>query len=202
MVADLYQNAAQRNPFDNPFFNIELLGFAPSRRTTNPYGDSIDPSLDAIEGQKTPGTVLQLPSSIGQPTPNLAIQQIYSLSVYSKSSVSTDPERCQPKPTRDPNAEISIEKHGIKGQSVYTTFFNHLDMETFTCKISHHLVKGYLEDAITHQRIARFGHYPFQCLPSHWYAPFSFPWVRIKNTFSIQRTAICHSINVTGTPAQ
>lgn len=84
----------------------------------------------------------------------------------------------------------AVEDQGIRGQSVYTCLFNHLDMETFTCKICDHIVKENLEDAITHQRIAHFDHRPYQCPNTNWYVPFPFPWVRIKNAFSIQRAAI------------
>jgi len=49
-----------------------------------------------------------------------------------------------------------LEAQGIRGQSIYTVLFQHLDMETFTCKICDHTVMGQLEDAITHQRVAHF----------------------------------------------
>lgn len=87
----------------------------------------------------------------------------------------------------------AVEKQGIKGQSVYTALFHHVDMETFTCKICRHIVETNLEDAIAHQRNNHFYHYPYQCLPNHadWYVLlFFFPWVRIMNTFSIQRSAV------------
>jgi len=53
-----------------------------------------------------------------------------------------------------------MESLGIRGQSVYTALFHHLDMETFTCKLCAHK-DGELEDAITHQRVAHFRHYPY-----------------------------------------
>ncbi len=86
----------------------------------------------------------------------------------------------QPEPeVGDPSSTVpaAVEGQGIKGQSVYTSLFHHLDMERFTCKLCHHIVEENLEDAITHQRIAHFGHYPYQCLPNHtpWYVPFSLP---------------------------
>ena len=71
----------------------------------------------------------------------------------------------------------AVEEQGIKGQSVYTALFHHLDMQTFTCKICRHEVKTNLEDAIAHQRNDHFYHYPYQCMPNNadWYVPFSFP---------------------------
>lgn len=109
MVADLYQNAAQRNPFSNHSLCVNPLVFAPSGRITNPYGEPINPSSAAMEGQKIPSSALQLPSPVGQPSPILPIQQNYALSMHSKPSVSINPQHCRPKPTRkrDPNAETS-----------------------------------------------------------------------------------------------
>ena len=67
----------------------------------------------------------------------------------------------------------AVENHGIKGQSVYTALFHHIDMKAFICKVCRHVEEN-LEDAVIHQRIAHFHHYPYQCLPVHtsWYVPF------------------------------
>ena len=61
------------------------------------------------------------------------------------------------------NLPAGVEERGIKGKSIYTALYNNTDMETFACKLCPHIVKDDLEDAITHQRIDHFGHYPFQC---------------------------------------
>ena len=68
-----------------------------------------------------------------------------------------------------------VEMFGIKGQSVYTALFYHLDMEDFACKICGHTVMDNLEDAITHQRAVHFEHYPYRCMPTHaeWYKSFA-----------------------------
>ena len=109
MVADLYQNAAQRNPFDNTSLCVDPLVFSPSRRIANPHGEPINTSPAAIEDQRIPSTILQLPTPIGQSSSIFPIQQYYTPSVHSKPSVPMKPERCQSKPTRrrNPNAEIS-----------------------------------------------------------------------------------------------
>jgi len=60
----------------------------------------------------------------------------------------------------------SVEDHGIKGKSVYTALFDHLDMDTFTCKLCSHIVND-LEEAITHQRSDHFNHYPYRCPAPH-----------------------------------
>ena len=109
-VADLFQNAAQGNLFDDQSHYVDPLVFAPSRGIGNLYSEPIDPSSAVIEGQKVLSSVQQLSSSTGQPSANLPIQrQNYALSVHYNLSVSMDPEHCQTKPTRrpDPNAEIS-----------------------------------------------------------------------------------------------
>jgi len=62
----------------------------------------------------------------------------------------------------------AVEELGIKGLSVYTTLFHHLDMEMFACKLCSHTVEGNLEDAIAHQRIDHFGHYPYRCPAPQW----------------------------------
>lgn len=66
----------------------------------------------------------------------------------------------------------TVEKQGIKGLSVYTALFDNTDMETYSCKLCSHTVKDVLEDAITHQRVAHFRHYPYQCSGAQiqWYA--------------------------------
>jgi hypothetical protein len=68
----------------------------------------------------------------------------------------------------------AVEVYGIKGQSVYTALFHHLDMETFSCRLCPHKVDD-LEDAITHQRVDHFGHHPYLCVGTHsqWYVCFS-----------------------------
>ena len=72
------------------------------------------------------------------------------------------------------NYPSAVDEQGIKGQSIYTALFDHVDMETFTCKICRHIVDTNLEDAIAHQRENHFYHYPYQCLPNHadWYVLF------------------------------
>jgi len=69
----------------------------------------------------------------------------------------------------------AMEQQGIKGHSIYTALFYHLDMEIFSCKMCDHSVED-LEDAITHQRV-HFHHYPYQCLPHQiqWYVAFLLP---------------------------
>ena len=69
----------------------------------------------------------------------------------------------QPEPTvgdREASYPAAVDTYGIKGQSVYTALFHHLDMETFTCKLCGHTVMDSLEDAIIHQRAVHFAHYP------------------------------------------
>ena len=67
-----------------------------------------------------------------------------------------------------------VEEFGIKGQSVYTALFTNIDMVNFPCQLCSHTVDD-LEDAITHQRIDHFGHYPYQCPATNpqWYACFA-----------------------------
>jgi len=57
----------------------------------------------------------------------------------------------------------ALEKYGIKGLSVYTGLFDHVDMEVFTCMLCSHEDKNELEDAIAHQRTVHFRHYPYVC---------------------------------------
>ena len=65
------------------------------------------------------------------------------------------------------NAPISypsiIDDYGLKGQSIYTAFFDRNDMETFVCWTCSHTVEGDLEVAIAHQRAVHFLHKPYQC---------------------------------------
>ena len=63
-----------------------------------------------------------------------------------------------------------IDDYGLKGQSIYTAFFNHLDMETFVCWECGHIVEEDLEGAIVHQRTVHFRHEPYRChgLADHW----------------------------------
>ena len=118
IFADRYQDAAQRNPLDNNSLYVDSLLFAPSRLIDNPCGESTNPPFATTEGQKIPGSVLQLPSSalqlpspIGQPPTNLPIQiNDHAPSVHVRPPVSMMPEWCQPKPTRrkgDPDTESS-----------------------------------------------------------------------------------------------
>ena len=65
-----------------------------------------------------------------------------------------------------------LEAQGIRGLSTYTALFHHVDAQIFTCKICGHVVRGELEDAITHQRAAHFGHYPYRCSQTQWYVSF------------------------------
>ena len=66
----------------------------------------------------------------------------------------------------------SLEAQGIRGLSIYTALFHHLDMQRFTCKICGHIVNDRLEDAITHQRATHFHHYPYRCPQAQWYVYF------------------------------
>lgn len=63
-----------------------------------------------------------------------------------------------------------VDDYGLKGQSIYTAFFDHLDMETFRCWECGHVVEEDLEAAIVHQRIMHFRHEPYTChgLDGHW----------------------------------
>ena len=56
-----------------------------------------------------------------------------------------------------------IDDYGVKGQSIYTAFFDHLDMKTFVCWECGHTVEGDLEVAIVHQRAVHFQHEPYRC---------------------------------------
>jgi len=56
-----------------------------------------------------------------------------------------------------------LDDYGLKGQSVYTAFFDHLDMETFVCWECGHTVEEDLEGAIAHQRAIHFRHEPYRC---------------------------------------
>ena len=63
-----------------------------------------------------------------------------------------------------------VDNYGLKGQSIYTAFFSHLDMEKFVCRQCGHTVEGDLEAAIVHQRTIHFRHEPYRChgLDNHW----------------------------------
>jgi hypothetical protein len=65
-----------------------------------------------------------------------------------------------------------IDGYGLKGQSIYTAFFNHLDMETFVCRGCGHTSDD-LEVAIVHQRAVHFQHEPYRChaLNGMWWVP-------------------------------
>ena len=56
-----------------------------------------------------------------------------------------------------------VDDYGLKGQSIYTALFDHLDMETFVCWRCGHTVEEDLEGAISHQRIVHFLHEPYRC---------------------------------------
>lgn len=56
-----------------------------------------------------------------------------------------------------------VDDYGLKGQSIYTAFFEHLDMETFVCWECGHTVEEDLEAAIAHQRTMHFRHEPYRC---------------------------------------
>jgi len=57
----------------------------------------------------------------------------------------------------------TIDDYGLQGQSIYTAFFDHLDMETFVCWECGHTVEEDLEAAIAHQRAVHFQHEPYRC---------------------------------------
>jgi len=108
MVADMYQNAVQRNTFNNSTLYVNPLLFAPSALTANPYDGPLNPSSAATEGQSIPSSDLQLPSPTGPPSAILPIQyHNHAISVPSGPSVPITPEQCQPKPARD--AGISLQ---------------------------------------------------------------------------------------------
>jgi len=75
------------------------------------------------------------------------------------------------------NCPPTVEQQGIKGHSIYTALFHHLDMEIFSCKLCPHVVKEDFELAILHQRVVHFDHYPYQCSTTQyqWYVPFLLP---------------------------
>jgi len=56
-----------------------------------------------------------------------------------------------------------VDDYGLKGQSIYTAFFEHLDMEVFVCWGCGHAVEDDLEGAIAHQRTMHFRHEPYRC---------------------------------------
>jgi len=56
-----------------------------------------------------------------------------------------------------------VDDYGLKGQSIYTAFFDHLDMKTFVCWKCDHAVEADLEAAIAHQRAIHFQHGPYRC---------------------------------------
>ena len=56
-----------------------------------------------------------------------------------------------------------IDDYGLKGQSIYTALFDHLDMETFVCWECGHTVEGDFDVAIVHQRAVHFQHEPYRC---------------------------------------
>jgi hypothetical protein len=63
-----------------------------------------------------------------------------------------------------PNTYPSIiDTYGVKGQSIYTAFFDHLDMEAFVCWNCGHTVEADLDLAIAHQRVSHFQHEPYRC---------------------------------------
>ena len=56
-----------------------------------------------------------------------------------------------------------VDEYGLKGQSLYTAFFDHLDMQTFVCWDCGHTVEEDLDAAIVHQRAVHFRHEPYRC---------------------------------------
>ena len=54
------------------------------------------------------------------------------------------------------NYPAPVETAGIKGESVYTALFRHIDMKIFTCKTCGHIVMDSLQDTVTHQRAVHF----------------------------------------------
>jgi hypothetical protein len=56
-----------------------------------------------------------------------------------------------------------IDDYGLKGKSIYTAFFDHLDMGAFICRKCGHTVEEDLEIAIAHQRAMHFLHEPYRC---------------------------------------
>jgi hypothetical protein len=106
----------------------------------------------------------------------------------------------------DPTANYpeALKKYGIKGLSVYTGLFDHVDMEVFTCMLCSHEDKDELEDAITHQRTAHFHHYPYVCLGTQtpWYV-YSFPvgpYGQYENHIPIQWAALRKPSGANGPP--
>lgn len=64
----------------------------------------------------------------------------------------------------EPMSYLSIiDDYGLKGQSIYTAFFDHLDMEIFLCWECDHTIEEDLEAAIAHQRSVHFRHEPYRC---------------------------------------
>ena len=55
-----------------------------------------------------------------------------------------------------------VDEYGLKGQSIYTAFFDHLDMKTFVCWRCDHTVAA-LEAAIAYQRAMHFQNRSYQC---------------------------------------
>lgn len=95
----------------------------------------------------------------------------------------------------------SLEGQGVRGQSIYTVLFDHVDMGRFTCKICRHIVNDELEDAITHQRVAHFHHYPYRCSQTQWYVLFFFPMDPYEEPISIQCVALRKPSRPGRTPA-
>ena len=104
-------------------------------------------------------------------------------------------------PTNYPEA---VDALGIRGQSVYTALFHNFDWLEFTCKICAHSVKNVLEDAITHQRVAHFGHYPYRCLTTQtqWYVPFLFLTGPYEDHIPMQWAALRKPSGAGGTPTR
>ena len=102
----------------------------------------------------------------------------------------------------DANCPLTVAQGGIRGQSVYTALFDHVDMQIFSCKLCPHIVKDDLEGAITHQR-HHFRHRPFQCsgTQARWYVSISPVYESVLRIFSIQRTALRKPSRSGGTPA-
>jgi len=107
MVADMYQNAAQRHTFSNSAFYVNPLLFASSALIANPYDGPLNPSSAATEGQNIPSSDLQLPSPTGPPPATLPTQyHNHAISVPSRLSVPIIPEQFQSKPARDAGTSL------------------------------------------------------------------------------------------------
>jgi len=114
MVADIFQNAAQRKPDDNPPNSsptpINPFSPAPPGPTAGPEGEPLNPCSSSTEGQNIASSDIQPPSPNPRPPAHPSIQRHdHALSVL-PTPLSIMRERRQPKITRkgDLNIEISL----------------------------------------------------------------------------------------------